>query len=145
MRRREFIGLIGSATASPLVARAQQGARRVGVLMNLAGNDPEGKSRISALVQGLEALGWVEGRNVTIDYRWGAGDAGLFNRYAQELVALAPDVILATGTPVVQALQSVTRTVPIVFVTVVDPVGSGFVESLARPGRNTTGFTLFEY
>src|SRR5262249_28204361 len=145
MRRREFVALLGGAAAWPLVARAQQGARRVGVLMNLAGNDPEGKARISALVQGLEALGWVEGRNVTIDYRWGAGDAGLFNRYAQELVALAPDVILATGTPVVQALQRVTRTVPMVFVTVVDPVGSGFVESLARPGRNTTGFTLFEY
>jgi len=126
---------------------AQQGerVRRIGVLMNLAANDPEGKARVSALVQGLETLGWVEDRNITIDYRWGAGDAGLFNRYAQELVALAPDVILATGTPVVEALQRVTRTVPIVFVTVVDPVSSGFVDGLARPGRNATGFTLFEY
>ena len=147
MRRRQFITLLGGVAAWPLALQAQQTerVRRIGVLMNLAGSDPEGKARISALVQGLEALGWVEGRNVTIDYRWGAGDAGLFQSYAKELVALAPDVILATGTPVVEALQRATRTVPIVFVTVVDPVGSGFVESLARPGRNTTGFTLFEY
>ena len=148
MRRRDFIaGFAGVAAAWPIAMHAQQAerVRRIGVLMNLAANDPEGKARVSALVQGLETLGWVEGRNITIDYRWGAGDAGLFHRYAQELVALAPDVILATGTPVVEALQHVTRTVPIVFVTVVDPVSSGFVDGLARPGRNATGFTLFEY
>jgi putative ABC transport system substrate-binding protein len=90
-------------------------------------------------------MGWIDGRNFLLDYRWGAGDAGLFRKYAEELVALAPEVILATGTPVVEALQHVTRTVPIVFVTVVDPIGAGFVASLARPGGNTTGFTLFEF
>jgi len=113
--------------------------------MNLAADDPEGKIRSDALVNALQEMGWIDGRNLLLDYRWGAGDAGLFRKYAEELVALAPEVILATGTPVVEALQRVTRTVPIVFVTVVDPVYAGFVESLARPGGNTTGFTLFEF
>jgi len=148
MRRRAFITLLGGAAAVwPLAARAQQieQIRRVGVLMNLAAEDAEGKRRLRAFAQGLQELGWSEGRNLQIDYRWGAGDADRFRTYAAELVAVAPDVIFATGTPVVEALQHVTRTVPIVFVTVIDPVGSGFVESLARPGGNTTGFTLFEY
>lgn len=148
MRRRNFIAGLGSATFTlPLTARAQKAerVRRVGVLMNLAADDPEGKIRSDALVNALQEMGWIDGRNLLLDYRWGAGDAGLFRKYAEELVALAPEVILATGTPVVEALQRVTRTVPIVFVTVVDPVYAGFVESLARPGGNTTGFTLFEF
>ena len=147
VRRREFIILLAGAATWPLAARAQQAEqmRRVGVLMNLGTDDAEGHARLTALAQGLQELGWSDGRNLGIDYRWGAGDADRFRAYAAELVALTPDVILATGTPVVEALQRVTRAVPIVFVTVIDPVGSGFVESLARPGGNTTGFTLFEY
>src|SRR5215471_9951787 len=148
MRRREFITLLGGATAAwPVAARAQQPdrVRRVGVLMNLAVGDPEGEARIAAFVQALQRLGWSEGRNLRIDYRWAADDAGAFHRYAEELLALAPDVILAAATPSVQALQQATRTVPIVFAIVADPVGAGIINSLARPGGNTTGFTPFEY
>jgi len=147
MRRREFITLIGGAVAWPLAARAQQPERmrRVGVLMNLASDDTEGQARLAAFHQGLQQLGRTVGRNVQIDYRWGAGDARLFPRYAEELLALAPDVVLASGTPSVQALQQATRTVPIVFVNFGDPVGMGAVASLARPGGNTTGFTPMEY
>ena len=148
MRRREFITLIGSvATGWLLAARAQQPdrVRRVGVLMNLAVGDPEGEARIAAFVQALQRLGWSDGRNLRIDHRWAAGDAGRFKGYAEELLALAPDVILAAATPSVQALQRATRTVPIVFAIVADPVGAGFVDSLARPGGNATGFTPFEY
>jgi putative ABC transport system substrate-binding protein len=148
MRRREFIALLcGSAAAWPLGARAQQGgrARRVGVLMSTAADDPESLLRVSALAQGLGELGWSVGRNLQIDYRWGAGDAERFRRSATELVALAPDVILANSSSSVLAVQQATRVVPIVFVNVADPVGSGFVTSLARPGGNTTGFTLFEF
>jgi putative ABC transport system substrate-binding protein len=145
--RREFITLLGAAAAWPLAARAQQGERmrRIGVLMNLAAGDPEGEVRTAAFLQALQQLGWSDGRNVRIDYRWAAGDAGHFQRYAEELLALAPDVILASATPSVQALQQATRTVPIVFAIVADPVGAGFVDSLARPGGNVTGFTPFEY
>ena len=146
--RREFITLFGSAAAAwPLAARAQQRERmpRIGVLMNLAVGDPEGEARSAAFLQALQQLGWSDGRNVRIDYRWAAGDAGHFQRYAEELLALAPDVILASATPSVQALQQATRTVPIVFAIVADPVGAGFVDSLARPGGNVTGFTPFEY
>jgi putative ABC transport system substrate-binding protein len=148
MRRREFIMLLGGAAATwPLVAQAQQSdqMRRIGVLMNIAASDPEGQSRVAAFRQGLQDIGWNEGRNVRIDYRWDANDAVRSRRYAVELIALAPDVILAAASPAVAALQEATRTVPIVFATVIDPVGAGFVESLARPGGNTTGFTLFEY
>src|ERR1700738_371948 len=147
MKRRDFIAGVATATALPLAARAQQPdrTRRIGVLMNLAADDPEAQRRVSAFVQALRELDWTDGRNVQIEYRWGGGDAGTFRKYAAELVALAPDVILATGTPVVEALQQTTRTVPIVFVTIIDPVGAGFVESLARPGGNVTGFSLFEY
>jgi putative ABC transport system substrate-binding protein len=147
MRRREFITLIGGAAAWPLAARAQQGERlrRIGVLTNLAADDAEGQARITAFLQGLQQLGWTDHHNVRIDYRWGAGDADRIRRYAAELVALAPDVILTSGAPAVAALQRVTRTVPIVFGSVIDPVGAGFVESLARPGGNITGFTVFEY
>ena len=146
MRRREFIGLLGGAAAWPLVARAQQAerVRRIGVLMGIA-NDPEGQARVAAFVQRLQELGWTDGRNVRIDTRWGSGDAERIRRYAAELAALAPDVILAAGSPAVAALQQTTRSVPIVFANVIDPVGAGFIDSLAQPGGNTTGFTLFEY
>ena len=146
MRRREFITLLGGAAAAwPLAVHAQQGerARRIGVLMNLAADDAEGQARIAAFLQGLQQLGWTDGGNVRIDYRFAAGDR--FQRYAEELLALAPDVILASATPSVQALQRTTRTVPIVFAVVSDPVASGFVQSLARPGGNTTGFMQFEF
>jgi putative ABC transport system substrate-binding protein len=147
MRRREFITLLGGAVAWPRAARAQQGERmrRIGVLMNLGSDDAEGQARNAAFLQGLQELGWTVGRNVRIEYRWGAGDAELFRRHASELVALAPDVILAGGGAVVPSLLQATRTVPIVFTGTPDPVGAGFVESLARPGGNATGFTIFEY
>jgi putative ABC transport system substrate-binding protein len=148
VRRREFITLIGGAAASwPLAARAQQAAipqRRIGMLMPTAADDPEGQARNTAFVQALQQFGWTDGRNARLETRWGT-DAGSTRRYAAELVALAPDVILAAGSASVGALQQMTRTVPIVFVTVIDPVGAGFVESLARPGGNVTGFSLFEY
>src|SRR5262249_34252766 len=146
--RREFIALTGSAAAAwPLAARAQQaeGMRRIGVLMNLGADDPVGQGRLAAFVQGLQQLGWADGRNMRIDARWAAGDPDHFRKYAAELVALGPDVILAVATPAVTPLQRVTRTVPIVFVLVIDPVGSGLVASLARPGGNATGFVTFEY
>jgi putative ABC transport system substrate-binding protein len=145
--RREFITLLGGAATWPLAASAQQPdrMRRIGVLMNLAADDAEGQARIAAFVQALQRLGWSDGRNVRIDYRWAAGDAGRFHKYAEELLALVPDVILASATPSIQALQQATRTVPIVFAIVADPVGAGFVDSLARPGGNVTGFTPFEY
>jgi putative ABC transport system substrate-binding protein len=148
MKRREFMTLIGSVAAAwPLAARAQQPERmrRIGVLMNLAADDPEGQARIVAFVQGLQESGWTDGHNVRIDTRWAAGDAARFQRYAEELLVLAPDVILASATPSVQALQHATRTVPIVFANVGDPVGTGLVASLARPGGNITGFTPFEF
>jgi ABC-type uncharacterized transport system substrate-binding protein len=131
----------------PLVATAQQAERmrRIGVLMNLAADNPEAQSRRAQFQQALQQLGWIDGANVRIDYRWAAEDVGSLRRYAAELVALAPDAILANATPTVAALQQATRTVPIVFVNVTDPVGAGFVASLARPGRNVTGFLLFEY
>ena len=148
MRRRQFITLLGGvAVAWPLAARAQQGGRmrRIGVLMNLGSDDAEGQARNAAFLQGLQELGWTVGRNVRIEYRWGAGDAELFRRHASELVALAPDVILASGGAVVPSLLQATRTVPIVFTGTPDPVGAGFVESLARPGGNATGFIPFEF
>src|SRR6266446_2015936 len=148
MRRREFITLLGGAAAAwPLAAHAQQPdrVRRIGVLMPLAADDLEGKARVAAFAEGLQQLGWTDGRNVRIDTRWGAGDADRYRRYAAELVALAPDVILAATSLAVARLQEATQTIPIVFVQVADPVGAGFVDSLARPGGNFTGFTLFEY
>src|SRR5262245_18702562 len=150
MRRRDFITLLGGAAAAvtwPLAPRAQQPdrVRHVGVLMNLAAEDPESQRRVTAFVQGLQELGWTDGRNVRIETRWGVSDAEHNRRYAAELIALAPDVILASGTPVLVALQRETRSIPIVFTTIVDPVGAGFAERLSRPGGNATGFTLFEY
>ena len=149
MRRREFITLLGgAAVAWPLAARAQQPAKvpRIGVLTaGSAADDPDGHVRNAAFLQGLQQLGWIDGRNVRIDYRLGAGDADNMRKYAAELVALAPDVILASGTATMAPLLQATRTVPIVFAQVTDPVGAGFVDSLARPGGNATGFVLFEY
>jgi ABC-type uncharacterized transport system substrate-binding protein len=148
MKRREFITLLGGAAAAwPLAARAQQPARarRIGVLINLAADDPEGHARITAFAQGLQEAGWATDRNVRIDYRWGSGGTDVMAKRAAELVALRPDVILAATSASVAALQQITRTVPIVFVQVIDPVSGGFVESLARPGGNATGFLLFEY
>jgi putative ABC transport system substrate-binding protein len=147
IKRREFISLLGGAATWPLAARAQQPERmrRIGVLMNTATDDPEGRARLAAFEQGLRELGWTDGRNIRIDHRWGAGDADHFRRYAAELVAFAPDVILAGGSPVMAALQQATRSVPIVFALVSDPVGSGYVASLARPGGNATGFASTEF
>ena len=147
MKRRAFITLLGGAAAGwPLAARAQQGERmrRIAVLMPLAADEPESLARVGAFLQGLQALGWTDGRNVRIEYRWAAGDAER-RKYAAEVVALAPDIILANGASTVAPLLQVTRTLPIVFVQVTDPVGAGFVASLARPGGNATGFTVSEY
>src|SRR4051812_35253912 len=146
--RREFITLLGGAAAAwPLAAFAQQAerVRGVAVLMPLAADDPQSLRRLTAFVQGLQQLGWTDGRNVRIDVRWAAGDPDRFRRYTAELVALAPDVILAAAVSSMMPLQQATRSVPLVFVQVTDPVGAGFVASLARPGGNATGFTLFEF
>jgi putative tryptophan/tyrosine transport system substrate-binding protein len=148
MRRRDFIsGIAGSAAAWPLAARAQQNEsmRRIGVVTNLATGDPEDQARDAAFLQALQQLGWTVGRNVRIDYRWGAADADRNRRNATELAALAPDVILVTGTPVLGPLLQATRTIPIVFVQVPDPVGAGYVESLSRPGGNATGFSTIDF
>ena len=147
MRRREFLGVLGGAASWPLAARAQQGERmrRIGVLMTLAADDPEGLARIKAFQEGLKGAGWVDGDNVKVDYRWSASDANLTRTHAAALMGLAPDVLVAHASGATAALQQATRTVPIVFVQGVDPVGAGFVESLSRPGGNTTGFSSFEY
>jgi putative ABC transport system substrate-binding protein len=148
MRRRAFIaGLAGAAACSaswPLAARAQERIRRIGVLSGGSAGDPENRVRIAAFLQALQELGWTEGRNVRIDYRWATGNAAHFRKYSAELVALSPDVILAPGGSLGPMLQA-TRTVPIVFAIVADPVGSGFIETLSRPGGNATGFIQFEF
>jgi putative ABC transport system substrate-binding protein len=146
--RRQFISVLGgAAVAWPLAAHAQQTdrVRRIGVLMNFGADDPEGQSRDASFLQGLQKLGWTDGRNVRIETRWAADDANLYRTYAAELIALAPDIILASTSTSVAALQKASRSVPIVFANVIDPVGAGFVASLARPGGNATGFTAFEY
>jgi putative ABC transport system substrate-binding protein len=148
VRRRDFIALMGSsAVLWPMAARARQGdrLRRIGVLMNLTAEDPVSIARAKAFAEGLQALGWVEGRNVQIDYRWAASKADLFRRYAAELVALEPDAILTSGGAGVSPVLEVTRTIPVIFVITPDPVGNGYVESLSRPGGNATGFLSFEY
>ena len=148
MRRREFITLLGGAVAAwPLAVRAQQPERmrRIGVLMALSANDPEAQARVAAFLQGLQELGWSVGHNVIVDIRWSADSNADARKYAAELVALAPDVILAQGSSPVASLLQVTSTVPIVFTNVADPVGAGYVDSLARPGGNITGFAPFEY
>jgi putative ABC transport system substrate-binding protein len=148
VKRREFITLLGGAAAWPLAARAQQAGervRRIGVLMSQSPDNPDASAAISAFAQGLQERGWTIGGNVRVEYRWGAGDLDRFRKYAAELVALAPDVIVATAGSIVGALQQASRTVPIVFVTTVDPVGGGWVESLARPGGNATGFASSDF
>jgi putative ABC transport system substrate-binding protein len=148
MRRREFITLIGGAAATwPIAARAQQDqrVRRIGVLTGIGEGDEAAQSFLAAFLQALRQLGWTDGHNVRVDARWGRGDADRIRKYAAELVALAPDVIFATGGPSVEQLLKVTRVVPIVFAITPDPVGSGLVESLSRPGGNATGFVQFEY
>jgi putative ABC transport system substrate-binding protein len=148
VKRRDFITLLGGAAAAwPLCARAQQGKRmrRVGVLMPYAPNDPQAQTRNAAFLQGLQQLGWTVGSNLQIDYRWSGGNEDDTRKYAAELVALAPDVIFTAGSAAVGPLRRATRTVPIVFAATPDPVGAGFVDSLARPGGNITGFTPFEY
>ena len=148
MKRREFITLLGAAAATwPVAARAQQAerVRRIGVLLSLSADDPQGQARLMAFVQGLQQLGWTDGRNMRIDARWSGGNADDARKYAAELVALAPEVILASGGSVAGPVLQVTRTVPVVFTITPDPVGAGFVASLARPGGNATGFTQVEY
>ena len=148
MRRREFISLLGSAAAArPRTARAQQPEqmRRIGLLMNRVADDPEGQATVAAFQEGLQKMGWSDGRNVRFDIRWGTNDVERDRRDAAELIGLVPDVILAGGTPGVTALRRITRNLPIVFVGVTDPVGAGLVDTLARPGGNVTGFMLFEY
>jgi putative tryptophan/tyrosine transport system substrate-binding protein len=147
MRRREFITLLGGAAAFwPLAARAQQGerVRRIGFLTGVAADDPAGQVRLAALVQALQQLGWTDGKNARIDTRWGAGQADEVQKHANELAA-ASDVSVASGSVVIEAVLRATNTIPVVFVLVPDPVGGGYVESLARPGRNATGFMMFEY
>ena len=147
MRRRDFLGVLGSAAAAwPLVARAQQSerVRRIGILMSYVESDQEGRGNVSAFREGLQKLGWVEGRNIHIDVRWAALDAEAIQRFAKELVALQPKLILSTSTPVTAALLKQTRTIPIVFTNIGDPVGSGFVASFRLPGGNATGFIPME-
>ena len=144
--RREFVALLASTAAWPFAARAQHSERmrRIGVLMGLVANDPEAQSRVAAFENSLRELGWVKGRNLSIEYRW-AGDGNVLRDHAAELLAKAPDLILANSTPVTAALQEQSRTVPIVFTQVSDPVGQGLVSNLAHPGGNLTGFTSFEF
>jgi putative ABC transport system substrate-binding protein len=147
MRRRNFLTLLGSAAAAwPRVARAQhqERIRRIGVLMHLAADDPEGQSRLAAFLQGLQEAGWAVGRNVAIDVRWAAADVEAMKRFAKELVALQPDLIFTSSTPATAAMLQTTRDIPVVFVLVADPVGSGFVASQPRPGGNATGFATIE-
>jgi putative tryptophan/tyrosine transport system substrate-binding protein len=148
LRRRQFITLLGGAAAAwPLAARAQQSERmrRIGVLMAMTADDPESTPRLTAFAQGLQQSGWTIGQNVRVDYRWGGGNADNMRKYAMELVALAPDVILAHSSTAVVPLLQASRTIPIVFTALADPVGAGYVDSLARPGGNATGFLVFEY
>jgi putative tryptophan/tyrosine transport system substrate-binding protein len=145
--QREFITLLGSAAAWPRAARVQQGSRmrRIGVLMNLSQNDLEAQRLVTAFREGLAQLGWADGRNLRIDYRWAGGDVGRIRAFAKELVELSPEIIVAYATPSVVALQQLTRTIPIIFLSVTDPVGQGLVASLAHPGGNITGFAVFEF
>ena len=144
--RRNFITLLGGAAAWPLAARAQQGGRmrRIGVLMAVNENDPLSKSQVSTLTQGLADSGWMDGRNVRMDVRWGHGDINQIGALAQELVGLRPDIIVTASTPTTVALQRATRTIPIVFASVADPVANGIVPRLNQPGGNITGFANFE-
>jgi putative ABC transport system substrate-binding protein len=146
VRRREFVTVLGGAAAWPLAGHAQQSerVRRIGVLMAFAGTDPETKAEATAFARALGRLGWVEGKNIRIDWRFAAGDPTLFKTHVEELVGLAPDAVLASNSPAVAALRQQTRTIPVVFANVIDPVGQGFVQSLARPGGNITGFSAYD-
>jgi putative tryptophan/tyrosine transport system substrate-binding protein len=147
MRRRDFLGFIGGVAVWPHAAHAQQGEpmRRIGVLMHVTESDPDGQVRLSVFVESLKELGWAEGRNLRFDIRWGADDPDRYSRQAAELVSMAPDILVGPTSFILAALQRATQSTPIVFIGVIDPVGAGFVTSLARPGGNTTGFTAFEY
>jgi putative tryptophan/tyrosine transport system substrate-binding protein len=147
MKRREFIMLASAAAAWPFAVRAQRPdqMRRIGVLMNLAADDPQSQAYNAAFLQGLQEFGWTVGRNIRVESRYAEGSADRIRKYAAELVALAPDVILTSTSFTMQALQQATQTIPIVFVQVVDPIGGGFAASLAHPGGNATGLTVFEY
>jgi putative ABC transport system substrate-binding protein len=146
MRRREFITLFVGATTWPFVARAQgEQVRRIGMLLAITADDPESKARLAAFTQGLQQLGWTIDQNVRVDYRWAGADADKMRKYAADLIALAPDVIVTQSSTAVAPLLQATRTIPIVFTIVADPVGAGYIDSLARPGGNATGFTVFEY
>jgi putative ABC transport system substrate-binding protein len=147
MKRRTFLAGIGTAVVWPCAVGAQQAdrVRKIGVLVNFRRDDPEGQARVSGFTQALRKLGWTEGTNLHTEIRWPGDEASLYRQYARELVAIEPDVILAAATPSVAALQRLTRSIPIVFANVIDPVGAGFVASMAHPGGNTTGFTAFEY
>src|SRR5579859_1755712 len=147
MRRRQIIGFVGAAALWPLAVRAQQGERmrRIGIIGGAAADNPDAQAQQMAFIQGLQKLGWIDGRNIRIESRWIGGDPAKARQYAAELIALGPDIILASGSSVLGPLLQASRTVPIVFTRVADPVGSGFVNSLSRPGGNATGFMLFEY
>jgi putative ABC transport system substrate-binding protein len=147
MRRREFITLIGGAAVWPLAARAQRGdrVRSIAVLMNNAEDDPEGRARAAAFRQGLQELGWTDGHNLRIEWRWSGGDVGRIRAHAAEIAELAPELVVANGTANLSAVRQAIRSIPIVFVVVNDPVGQGFISSLAHPGGNITGFTFVEY
>ena len=147
VKRREFIALVGAAIAWPVAARAQQREpiRRIGVLQNLAPDDTEGQLRLTAFGQGLQQLGWTVGRNLRIDYRWGVGDAERIHKSVGDILALSPDVILVAGGRNMTVLQQANRTIPVVFVTISDPVSGGFVESMPHPGGNATGFSVLEW
>jgi hypothetical protein len=147
MRRREFIAGLGGAVLMPLIARAQPTGqlRRIGALMNLGPDDPEGQARLATFVKAMEGLGWIEGRTIQTYTRWGLGNLALIKKHAVELTNLGPDLILAVGALSVAAIQEASRTVPIVFASVTDPVGTGFVSNLSRPGGNATGFSVYEY
>jgi putative ABC transport system substrate-binding protein len=145
MRRREFLGGLGSAAAAwPTFARAQQAVRRIALLLGFAEDEPLGQARLAAFRQGLQALGWVEGRNIRIDTRWAGSNLELMTAYAAEVVASAPDAIVVNSTPFIRAVQRSTQTIPVLFVLTIDPVGEGFIASMARPGGNITGFSFFE-
>jgi putative ABC transport system substrate-binding protein len=146
MKRREFMAFVGGALALPLGARAQQSGakRRIGIFMGQLESDPQGQARVAAFREGLREFKWVEGNNISIDIRWGSGDAAQVSAFAAELVSLAPDVILGSNTPQMRALKQATQTIPIVFAGLADPVGDGIVASLSKPGGNITGFSSFD-
>jgi putative ABC transport system substrate-binding protein len=145
VRRRDFIAALGGAVAWPLAVRAQQDFPRVGILITPGEGDPESRARIAAFRESLQKLGWIDGKNIRLEFRWGGGDSSRIKAHAMELVSLSPKAIIGNGTPAVEALSHLTRTVPIIFALIVDPVGQGYIDSFARPGRNITGFTFIDF